>query len=130
VDDVNNTITFEYNNATEELVDGDYFAGIDNAIPDQVPFYFTTSSGNVDEGSSTGVYNQTTLGEGVPNGSIVQITSPHTLTFNVDNVNFYKTIIQDGATLLIDGTSFHRLGIVEGEGTIQLVGSGKLPAGT
>jgi hypothetical protein len=131
VDDVNNTITFEYTNATEALIDGDYFAGIDGAIPDFVPLYETTRDGDVDEGFSPGgVYDDATLGNGVPNGSVVVIKSPHTLTFNVDGVNFYKTIIEDGATLLIDGTSFHRLGIVEGEGTIQLVGSGSLPAGT
>jgi hypothetical protein len=51
------------------------------------------------------------------------------LIFNIPGVNFYRTIIEDGATIKIDETNLHRLGRVLGTGTIEIIGSNNLPAG-
>lgn len=125
VDEDANVISFSFNNNNEDGVDGDYFAGIDAAIPSTIEVYNTDTSGNAGDD----VYVETVLGGGAPRGSVVNINTSNVLTFDQDNINFYQTFIANDATLKIDATSFHRLGQVTGTGTIQLVGSGNLPSG-
>lgn len=131
VDETNNILTFNLQGdflGDEYAVDGDYFAGIDDAIPNTILEYYTIVSGNdVDEGLTT--YDQPVPGGGAPSGALVRISSGHDLVFNIDGVNFYRTVIESGARLTIDETNLHRLGKVTGTGTIQVNGSGILPAG-
>lgn len=129
VDDNNYTIRFTFNNTTQAGISGDYFAGADCAIPNVVPVYTTdVVTGNVNGDS----YDIPVPGGGAPNGAVLIVNNNHTLNFNVDNVNLYRTEIRAGATLTVDGTIGHRLGTVSGQGTLRLVsntGSIVLPAG-
>ena len=114
----------------ENGVSGDYFAGIDEAIPDNVATYTV----DVDGGSVAGdSYDLLVPGGGAPSGAVVVIPNGYTLDFDIDNVELYKTEIQDGGILEVNDTEFHRLGIVEGIGTLKIVhnaaGNPSLPAG-
>jgi hypothetical protein len=129
VDDEVNVFKISFNNVTSQGITGDYFAGIESAIPDNVPVYTTTRDGDVDEGGLTGVYDNAVPGGGSPSGAVVVIENGHELTLNIDGVNLYKTVINANAVLNIDATSFHRIGIVEGTGTIRLNNTGSLPSG-
>ena len=127
VDHVNNIITFNLSND----IDGDYLAGIDDAIPANIKEYET----NIDFLDDNIIPVQFHLGYspptpgGAPSGSIVTVKSGHTLLFSDTRVNFYRTIIEEGARILIPATSLHRLGRVSGKGTIELQNTGILPAG-
>ncbi|NEN23179.1 T9SS type A sorting domain-containing protein [Cryomorpha ignava] len=125
VDEVNNFIQFNFDNVGEAAIDGDYFAGIETAIPIVITAYTTDHSGNAIDNT----YTTMVPGGGAPSGARVNVVSNHVLTLSADNINFYRTDIADGATLKIDATSFHRLGRVTGTGTIHLVGTGNLPSG-
>jgi len=131
VDHIENIISINFlNNTDEEGIRGDYFAGIDEAIPLNVTEFTTVRDGDIDEGQAIGgVYNEGVPGGGVPSGSVVNVVSDHVLTLNLNGVTLYKTNIEDGATLVVDNTTFHRLGIIEGTGTIRLVDLGSLPTG-
>ena len=110
-----NTLTFTFNGVTDEGISGDYFAGIDPAIPDEIPIYTTISSGNVGDP----IYDKVVPG-GIPNGAIVVIDPAHTLTFNQENVRFYRTQIEAGATLDLATTQIHSLGQLSGTGTLRV----------
>lgn len=121
------TLTFSFSGVTDDLVSGDYFAGIDSAIPDNVPVYQTIASGDITDPT---IFSPQPVG--VPNGAIVVVNSGHELDFNVNSVRLYKTIINSGSTLDIDQTYGHRLGIVSGTGTLKITSnttSAVLPAG-
>ncbi|MFN2423384.1 MAG: hypothetical protein ABR572_06385, partial [Cryomorphaceae bacterium] len=75
------------------------------------------------------VYDEEVPGGGAPNGAIVRIVNYDVLSLNINNITLYKTIIEENATLVVDNTTFHRLGIIEGTGTIKLVDLGSLPSG-
>ena len=127
IDANENLLSFDFNNVSEAAVSGDYFAGIDNAIPDLIPVYSTNNlgGGNVEDA----IYTPPVPGGGAPNGAIVNIVGSDILNFNVDGISFYQTNISTDATLEIDQTTFHRLGTVMGDGTIKLNGTGTLPSG-
>lgn len=132
VNETTNLILFAFSGVTDAGISGEYFAGIDDAIPNNIRTFTTVRSGNVDEGSITGVYDQAVPGGGVPNGSSLIVESGHTLTFNVNEVNLYKTEIKAGGILEIPAGSIdHRLGVITGEGTLRVVSnttSAVLPA--
>ena len=115
VDDIANTLKFAFDGVTDQGVSGDYFAGIDLAIPDQIPIYTTIQSGNVD----AAIYDTNPPG-GIPNGAIVVVDAAHTLTFNQENVRFYQTEIRSTATLDLASTSIHSLGQLSGQGTLRV----------
>ena len=123
VDDQFNLISFNFNNVGSGSVSGDYFAGVNAAIPDIIPKYHTNTSGNVDGDTYVEV------NDGAPYGADVYVENSDVLTLNMDGVNFYRTFINSDATVKVDATSFHRLGKIYGDGTIHLVGTGNLPAG-
>ena len=109
-----------WTSVTDEGISGDYFAGIDEAIPDNVPIYTTVvSSGDVD----AAIYDIPVPGGGAPRGAEVVVSTGTTVTFNINNVNLYKTQIQSGAILEVDETDGHRLGTVSGTGTLRLSSS-------
>ncbi|MCG8309158.1 MAG: T9SS type A sorting domain-containing protein, partial [Cytophagales bacterium] len=134
LDETNNIISFSaasvFNGVDENGVSGDYFAGIDEAIPDNVATYTVDVNGGSVAGNS---YDIDVPGGGAPSGAVVVIPNGYTLDFDIDNVKLYKTEIQDGGVLEVNDTEFHRLGIVEGIGTLKFVHNGagnpSLPAG-
>jgi len=132
VDENANTITISFAGVTDEGMSGDYFAGVDPAIPNIVPIYKTTRNGLVTEGTGGGVYDNLVPGGGAPDGAVLVIRTGHTLNFNINDVSLYKTEIQAGAVLNVQGTYAHRLGIVSGQGTLRITSntnSAVVPAG-
>lgn len=125
VDDINNILSFRFNGVGKEAIDGDYFAGIETAIPGEIPIYNTMESGDV----IAPIYDVGVPGGGAPNGAVVNINANHKVVFNDDNITFYQTFIDSDAILEINATDFHRLGRVKGTGTIKLNGTGSLPSG-
>ena len=120
-----NSIYVEFGGVTDDGISGDYFAGIDDAIPALIPEYHTNTDGNVDDD----VYVETVPGGGAPNGAIVHVEGSNELIFNQNNISFYKTIIAPNATLTVDATTAHRLGLVSGTGTLRIKNTGVLPSG-
>ena len=114
-DAVNNTLSFVFDGITDAGMSGDYFAGIDLAIPDRIPVYTTVQSGNVD----ADIYDKIVSG-GIPNGAIVIVDTEDVLTFNQENVRFYRTEIRQDATLNLANTSIHTLGKLTGTGTLRV----------
>lgn len=128
VDETTNIITFNFLAADENGITGDYFAGIDEAIPDNVATYTVDTDGG-DVGDD--VYVETVPGGGAPTGAVVIIPAGLTLSLDQDNIRFYATEIQDGGTLEVDNTTNHRLGELTGTGTLRIVSNGinaNLPA--
>ncbi len=126
VEETTHVITLDFINKGEAGIDGDYFAGINEAIPDIIPEYHTVVNGGP---VGNAVYDVAVPGGGAPSGSDVYIEDTDVLVFDQNGINFYRTFITADATLKIDATSFHRLGKVTGTGTIHLVGTGTLPSG-
>ncbi len=130
VDEVANTINFNFNGATSNGMSGDYFAGLDEAIPNNVATYTAIGGGgDVDQE----IYDvPLPSGAGVPpSGAVIVIPSGQTVRLNVDNIRLYKTEIQSGGVLEVDNTTNHRLGTLEGTGTLKIVSDGtnaNLPA--
>jgi hypothetical protein len=118
-------LSFGFNAATDaDGISGDYTAGIDEAIPDQVPVYTSVKDG---DWTDVSVWSPAPPSGG-PRGAIVVVM--HDVTIPVDYVVAYKTNL-DGASdgrLLIPGTEGHRLGIVDGTGTLYVETAG-VPAG-
>ncbi|QSE96286.1 T9SS type A sorting domain-containing protein [Fulvivirga lutea] len=121
VDEALNTISFTFSGDNANGISGDYFAGIDLAIPNNVATYTVDTNGNY----NADVYDVAVPGGGAPTGSVVIIPSGFTLTVNQDNTSFYRTEIQAGGVLEIaDGTSNHRLGILDGTGDLRIISNG------
>ncbi len=119
--DGENTITFNISTASgDSEIGGEYTAGIDDAVPDQVPTVTSiVSSGNWTAGSS---WSSGTA----PSGVIVVIDAGDVITMDANNLIAYRTQV-DGE-LLLGSTINQRLGDVSGTGTIRLE-TGSLPAG-
>lgn len=121
-----NTITFSFNGVDDTGIAGDYFAGVDQAIPPSVPIYTTDATGNVGDD----IYDLPNPG-GAPSGAILVVDN-QTVTFDVNGVSLYQTQIINNGELIINETDAHRLGEVSGTGTLRLVsnsGSVVVPAG-
>ncbi|WNB18638.1 T9SS type A sorting domain-containing protein [Marivirga arenosa] len=123
VDETANQILFpaslKFNAVNSNNISGDYFAGIDQAIPDNVATY--TTQAILGDVTNTNTYVENLPTDGVaPSGAVLIVSSGTEVTFNTDNVRLYKTIIENGATLNIDDTDGHRLGILEGTGNLKI----------
>lgn len=124
VSDVNTTsniLTFTFTSVGDALISGEYFAGVDDAIPNTVPTYTVIANGNVGDL----IYSPAVPSGGVPSGAFVIVPSPFTLTLNsaADNVSFYKLEIQSGATVTIaSGSIGNRLGTLSGTGNLRVEG--------
>lgn len=126
VDESNNTIIFRFTNSNN--ISGEYTAGIDPALPNNVPEFTNIATGvwnNASNWTQTGGDPYTLTG--APNGFIVTIKTGTTVTVNENYAATYRTKI-DG-TLTVDPSTFgHNLGTVTGNGTLHLE-SATFPAG-
>lgn len=121
VDESANTITFDFPAGTSNL-GGEYTAGTDDAIPDQVPTYTSISDGNWD---NVNIWNPTAPAGG-PNGFIVIISAGDSVSTNGNKRFAYKTTING---VLDVGTTYgHNLGHVDGTGKLYME-TPILPAG-
>jgi len=117
VNEVTNVINFNFTGVTQDGIGGDYFAGVSVAIPDNLPIYTTTGSGNVNDP----IYTPVVGGGGAPTGARVIVSTGHTLTLNLNSINLYQTQINSGGTILIPtGSIGHSLGTLSGTGDLQI----------
>lgn len=117
VNDVANTVNFNFSAVNQDGIAGDYFAGIPVAIPDNLPIYTTISSGNVD----AAIYTPVVGGGGAPTGARVIVANGHTVTFNVNSINLYQTQINAGGNITVpSGSIGHSLGTLSGTGDLQI----------
>ena len=116
VDAANNRITFSFATVNDQRdITGDYFAGVDPAIPSNVRTYTTVTSGNVGDN----IYNVPVLG-GI-SGSRVIVSPGHNVTFNTGSVILYQTVINSGAQITIpSGSIGNSLGTVSGTGNLAI----------
>ncbi len=125
VDESNNQIFFYMPAGTNDL-SGEYTAGENFAIPDEVPVYTTISDGNWSDNTIwQPVGSSPPCPPGGPNGFIVIIN--HEITTDVDYCFAYKTTIYNKLKV-VSPTFGHNLGAVDGNGTLY-VENGNLPAG-
>jgi hypothetical protein len=125
-DEINELLIFSFSDVDDSEISGDYTAGVASsafhgAIPDSVPIYETNSTGNWETAT---IWTPNVAGG--PRGSIVLINSAHTVTATTNFKLVYSTLLE--GTLLLNSTFGHRLGIVEGTGTLYLERE-SLPAG-
>ena len=121
VDEASNTISFQFPSGTSSI-GGEYTAGSDAAIPDEVPEYTSNSDGNWD---NVNIWTPVAPAGG-PNGFIVIIRPQDHVSTNGNRRFAYRTTING---ILDLGTSYgHNLGTVIGTGKLYLEGP-TLPAG-
>jgi hypothetical protein len=140
-DENNQLLKFDFDNTDDFGISGDYTAGVEDpggscegAIPDKVPAYVTTGNGEWTDKTIWEPYpnpNDGTVPAGGPKGAIAIVE--HQVTVPNNYLVSYKTTIDTGGVdtdgmLMLNKTFGHRLGIVEGKGTLQLK-RGALPAG-
>ncbi|MFO7657109.1 MAG: hypothetical protein R6W78_08580, partial [Bacteroidales bacterium] len=125
VDEAGNTITYNYTNSNN--LSGEYTAGIDPAIPDQVPEYTSLADGDwSDETNWTQTGGDTYMcPPGGPNGFIVIID--HDIDADAGYCSAYRTTINGKLNIVVPFFG-HNLGTVDGNGTLHLE-NGTLPAG-
>ncbi len=125
VDETGNTITYNYSGS--DNLSGDYTAGIDAAIPDQVPEYASIADGIWSDETNwvqTGG-DSYPCPVGGPNGFIVTIT--HEIDADASYCSAYRTTI-NGKLNIIAPYFGHNFGTIDGNGTLYLENS-TLPAG-
>ncbi|MGC9375293.1 MAG: hypothetical protein ACP5DQ_09665, partial [Bacteroidales bacterium] len=126
VDEDNDMITFNFSGT--DSISGEFTAGIDTALPDNVPEFISNQSGdwsNPDNWDK--ISGDDYVLTGGPNGFIVTIDSDHTITANENYVSAYRTTI-NGTLKVVEPFYGHNLGTVSGTGTLYLE-SGTFPAG-
>ena len=126
VDETANTITFNY--AAVSSLNGEYTAGVDAALPNEVPEFTSINDGDWNDPSNW----LQTAGDayalsGGPNGFIVIVDSDDTITANINNATAYRIAI-NGKLKVVSPTYGHNLGTVSGSGILYLE-SGTFPAG-
>jgi hypothetical protein len=120
-DEANQQLIFNFGGVNDDEIEGDYTAGIDNAIPDQVPFYETKNNGSWTDKSTWSPEI-----EGGPRGAMVRINTSHNVYMPSNFQTSYTTTIN--GRLEVDSTFGHRLGEVDGTGTLYTKRA-SLPAG-
>lgn len=124
VNETTHTITFRSNSSND--LTGDYTAGADPALPDDIPIYRS-----VKDGDWTNITTWEPVGasppcpSGGPNGFNVIVD--HEVTADANYCFAYQTTI-NGKLKIVAPFFGHNLGDVEGTGTLYLE-SGNLPAG-
>jgi hypothetical protein len=119
VDETTNLISFSLNNVTNSEISGEYFAGVDCAIPNNILTYTTKGTG------LTGNVNDPTMYVGDPSpltlsGAAIVVSPTDVLTFpsTTDNVILYQMTI-NGTVDIKSGSIGHRFGTVSGTGTLS-----------
>ncbi|MEE4196944.1 MAG: hypothetical protein V2I54_04820 [Bacteroidales bacterium] len=126
VDEGNDIITFNFSGTNS--LSGEYTAGIDAALPDNVPEFISNQSGDWSNSANWDqVGGDSYILSGGPNGFIVTIDSDHTITIDEDYVSAYRTTI-NGTLEVVKPYYGHNIGTVSGSGTLYLE-SGTFPAG-
>ena len=120
-----NQITFNFTGVDQNGISGDYFAGVSDAIPDDIPIYHTTNTGG---NYALGGTWEETVPVGGPSGSIIVVRSGAELAVTTNRINAYRMVIEDGGTLDVGATTQHAFGRIQGTGTIRTE-SDVLPAG-
>ncbi|HLW06830.1 MAG TPA: hypothetical protein VKY45_04645, partial [Marinilabiliaceae bacterium] len=122
---------------TDDLgIDGDYTAGLPDAVPERIPAYISVvENGNWNDASTWATYNPQTRVTGLPGvrvqqggpvGNIVYINK--SIGLGDHNRRAFRTHIMADATLDIGSFVNNRLGNVDGTGRLK-VETGTLPAG-
>lgn len=124
VNETTNIITFRYNES--DNLSGEYTAGVDSDLPDNIPVYRTVKDG---EWNDPTVWEQVGVNDptlpAIPNGFVVIID--HDIEVTTANILAYRTVINNRLKF-IDGFAGHKIGNVEGSGTLY-VESQTFPAG-
>jgi autotransporter-associated beta strand protein len=125
VNEGTNTITFTFSGVSG--LGGEYTAGANDAIPDNVPVYQSIADGNWTDKNIWAPVAPTVAPcpDGGPNGYIVIINN--TVIANADDCFAYRTTINGNLTI-DPAYSGHNLGTVNGGGTLHLENE-ILPAG-
>lgn len=123
--DGSNTLSFDISSAANDAeIGGDYTAGIDGAIPDQVQ----TVTSNVLGGTGNWTTDASWDTNSAPRGAIVDILAGDEIVMDGPDLLAYKTVIDGTLTVSALATNA-RLGRVSGTGTLVISGGGNLPAG-
>lgn len=134
-DENNQLLTFSFTNTNDDGISGEYTAGIEDqggtcegAIPDEVPAFISINDGDWTDALIWDTYPVSggSVPINGPRGTIVIIEDHVTIPQNY--IVSYKTTINTGGLLDIGTTFGHRLGVVDGLGTLKLE-RGNLPAG-
>lgn len=134
-DEANNLLRFTFTNTNDDGISGEYTAGVEDqggtcegAIPDEVPSYISIANGNWTDATIWDTYpiSGGAVPAGGPRGAIAIVE--HEVTIPSNYIVSYKTQINVSGIVKVGTTFGHRLGIVEGTGTLQLE-RGNLPAG-
>lgn len=124
VDETEDTIRFSFPGV--DNISGDFTAGIDAHIPDEIPVFETTGSGDWTDVSIWNSPEGEDVPSGGPNGQIVKVMDGHTVNLDRFRVLSYRTEIYGRLEV---GTELgHNLGHVSGSGTLAFVDS-KWPVG-
>ncbi|HDP75637.1 MAG TPA: hypothetical protein ENN49_07190 [Bacteroidales bacterium] len=110
-------IEFTYGGVSN--LNGDYTAGTDACIPDNVPVFYTVSSGNWSDKTIWQREGGGAVPDGGPQGHIVRIRSGHTVAMDRFSIRSYRTIIT--GRLEVGTQVGHHLGFVSGTGTLAMV---------
>ncbi|MBR8536888.1 hypothetical protein KDU71_15050 [Carboxylicivirga sediminis] len=130
IDQLNRELVFDLTSTaiTSSELSGDYTAGVDPAIPDKVPSYISITDGPWNQPTTWDTYPTSggSIPVGGPRGSIVIIDAGTTVDVPGDGISSYQTTIN--GTLSLGNTFAHRLGEVDGIGTLSAE-TGVMPAG-
>lgn len=118
-------LNYTFSSTDAAGVSGDYTAGAgddtkNGAIPDHVAKYETVANG---DWTTATVWTPNVAGG--PHGAIAKINAPHTVDVTTNNLAGYMTEVY--GRLMLYSTYGHRLGIVNGNGTIYSE-IGEIPA--
>ncbi len=128
IDEASSELVFTFSGTNDDGISGDYTAGMDTAIPDQVPGYTTKISGAWSDEIIWDTYPVPggTVPGGGPSGAMVYIQ--HEVNLPINYISSYRTTINGSGKLKVGSTFGHRMGDVFGDGILTLE-SGNLPAG-
>jgi hypothetical protein len=138
VDDFNEATTelsFTFDSTNDDGIDGDYTAGLTDAIPDEVVLYVSVADDLWTKKDTWGKYDENTgtvgaPGVGVPAGGPrgARVLIKNEVIIPSNYIVSFATEIDNGGVLKVNDTYGHRLGNTSGTGTLYLE-RGDMPAG-
>jgi hypothetical protein len=124
VDDATNKVAFSFTGVTS--LSGEYTAGIDAYIPNQVPLFVSVASGDWTDKNIWMRDGGGSVPDGGPFGHRVRIEAGHTVAMSNNSRRVYTTTLN--GRLEIGTTYGHNLGTVDGTGELSIA-TNQLPAG-